>query len=831
MRANLSWSSSNSSADAPIASLWRTPVAAKQQADVLANWQRCVGAAQLEVTYHKEQIWSETLHAARIEQSLCALTADKPIRLDWFSNAASLELWVTFDRRLFSLSQVVAISRQAYCDTVQKCLPSFDSKRSSHFATSAVPALPSGHANDVIEHQYHQYLDAEQVNKLKLNSAKLGVSAPVLFTAVLHWLSQRHFELAHNTIWLSISDEQYRERLSALMCDIPLDKYWQQHVTELHSTQLSGQRARLQTSPLPLAEIEFLASVVTVQDLRSYIGTRSTIPLRLLIAVDDQFGWHIQFNAKASLLEHQHGQWLVEQFMHLLIQCASQAVPSQTPLTFADVPLVATTLPQRDLSAQLFFQLSQQPERIAINLAGQAFSYGQLAGQVAQVQTQLQQLGVMAGSRIGLHLPRSVAMVAAQLACLMSGHTFIPLDPSFPTARLMDIATQAEPHLILTHAPHSELAAQFTSVLISETGPHNALELVPNASAPAYMMFTSGSTGRPKGVVVSRQALSSFIDAATTRLALTGQEHWLAQTTFAFDIALLELYAPLATGAMLSLTTEQQNKDLLATLTAWQTQGQLPLTHIQATPTFWRALVQNGWLGDKALHALCGGEALDSSLAQQLSRRVNTLWNCYGPTEATVWSMMAKVVLSGHKAPMLQGSLMHYQHMVVDAEQNPLGVGMVGELCILGPALADEYWQQPDLTAQQFRSTSTQRRYYRSGDLVRKLGDDSFAYLGRVDQQIKLRGYRIEIGDIEAHIQVLAGVAEVAVVLQGDSQSGTLVAFIVQEPSVALSKLQLRKALQLVLPSYMVPAKIQFCAALPKTLNGKLDRKALVHSS
>ena len=341
----------------------------------------------------------------------------------------------------------------------------------------------------------------------------------------------------------------------------------------------------------------------------------------------------------------------------------------------------------------------------------------------------------------------------------------------------------------------------------------------------AYMMFTSGSTGEPKGVVISRRALLCFLDGIRERLGLSPSCHWLFITTPAFDISLLEMLGPLWGGGRLTVAGGEHNKDPLGMLALLE--GDPSINWLQATPACWRMLLKAGWQGRNTLTALCGGEALDPGLAEQLCARTRRLWNCYGPTEATVWSLVSEVRWPPFDGQItISHSLPGYRHWVLDEAGLPVAEGECGELCIESPALCEGYWRKPALTSAAFLRLAT-HRLYRTGDRVRRLGADRFLYLGRRDDQVKLRGFRIELGEVEAGLRRQAGVQEAAVRLVGEGDEAMLVGYVEVKSGVTLNRLALRKGLQATLPHYMVPARLILLDALPKTGSGKLDRKAL----
>ena len=490
-------------------------------------------------------------------------------------------------------------------------------------------------------------------------------------------------------------------------------------------------------------------------------------------------------------------------------------------------PLIAQQ-GEQGLGVRLARVLEGTPLAPAIGMDGHWLSYGELDARVGQIAASLRGLGV--GERVGLYLTRSPDLVASLLACLRLGLCFVPLEPDFPVERLQGIARQARLSAVL--CDEVEGCPEFGCPLRPLSHVNNEAQSSEDCAWPqvddalaAYMMFTSGSTGEPKGVVISRRALLCFLDGIRERLGLSPSCHWLFITTPAFDISLLEMLGPLWGGGRITVADNGHNKDPLGMMALLA--ADFSINWLQATPACWRMLLKAGWQGSDSLTALCGGEALDPGLAEQLCARTRRLWNCYGPTEATVWSLVSEVHM-----PLADGririghSLPGYRHWVLDGAGQPVAEGEEGELCIESPALCEGYWRKPALTAAAFLRLDT-HRLYRTGDRVRQLGCDQFLYLGRRDDQIKLRGFRIELGEVEAGLRRQAGVQEAAVRLIGEGDDAMLVGYVEAKSGITLNRLALRKGLQASLPHYMVPARIILLDALPKTGSGKLDRKAL----
>ncbi|MBA1279156.1 amino acid adenylation domain-containing protein [Stutzerimonas stutzeri] len=458
----------------------------------------------------------------------------------------------------------------------------------------------------------------------------------------------------------------------------------------------------------------------------------------------------------------------------------------------------------------------------ALGCLGASFSYAELHARVAAIVLQLRKKGLVAGDRVGLHMARGPDLVATLLACLHEGLCFVPLEPDFPLERLQGIADDAQVRWIIQdeQAPRALAPSLRLQPGLAQMPEPPRLD----EHLPAYMMFTSGSTGKPKGVVIERAALSNFLDAATRRIGIGTTTRWLFTTTPAFDISLLEMLGPLWSGGYVEVVCAPAHKDPVALLQLLDSRPDL--NTLQATPAFWRMMLKAGWQGRAGLLALCGGEALDPDLALRLGGMVGQLWNCYGPTEATVWSMMSRVELPlGEQGVRLRQSLDGYRHWVLDEQGVDVEPGGEGELCIEGPSLAQGYWQRSDLTKQAFIAWQG-RRLYRTGDRVRRIAEDEFQYRGRRDDQIKLRGFRIELGEVEASLRRIDGVLEAAVRLLGEGDEACLVGY-VELRNGGPTRLEIRRQLQRGLPHYMIPSRIVRLDALPKTASGKIDRKCL----
>ena len=447
----------------------------------------------------------------------------------------------------------------------------------------------------------------------------------------------------------------------------------------------------------------------------------------------------------------------------------------------------------------------------------------------------LRELGVGPGRVVGLCLERSAELVVGLLGILKAGAAYLPLDPAYPAERLAVLLAEAGAMAVVAEAA--------TAAALPVRGPRQVLldadrEVIARApagdpgrtAAPgdlAYVIFTSGSTGRPKGVAVEHRALVNFLTAMRARPGLTARDTLLAVTTPAFDIAALELFLPLLVGARVAIAGSEAITDgrRLAMLLA--SSG---ATVMQATPATWRLLLAAGWAGDRRLTALCGGETLPRALADELLARCAALWNLYGPTETTVWSAALPVTPGAGPVP-IGGPIANTQLYILDARRQPVPIGARGELCIGGAGLARGYLNRSELTAEQFVADpfagDPAARLYRTGDLARWRADGTIELLGRLDDQLKVRGFRVEPGEIEAALTGHPAVAEAAVAARGQGAARRLVAYVVARGGAAVDGAEVRRFAGQRLPSYMVPSEVVLLARLPLTPGGKVDRRAL----
>jgi amino acid adenylation domain-containing protein len=470
------------------------------------------------------------------------------------------------------------------------------------------------------------------------------------------------------------------------------------------------------------------------------------------------------------------------------------------------------------------------PNAIAVISSAQSWTYGDLENRAVALAARLQEAGSKKGTLTAIGMDRSFDMVAGLLAILKTGGAYLPLDVSFPPERQSLILDDARPSVLLTQRDLVGMLPQSTARTIlcdDDVEPEKDLSKVDvEPDDLAYVLYTSGSTGKPKGVEVTHRAVVNLLASMQRRPGFDANDRMLAVTTLTFDIAALEIFLPLVSGGRLIVADRDSAVDpnRLSKLIR-----DSECTEMQATPATWRMLLEANWSGQSGMKVLCGGEALSRDLADKLLARCHSLWNLYGPTETTIWSTIHKV--EPGEGPVAIGKpVANTKIFILDERGNPAAVGVPGELLIGGAGLSRGYLNRKTLTTERFvgRSVAPGERLYRTGDIARYRADGVIECLGRTDNQIKVRGFRVEVEEIEAYLQKHTNVSAAAVKAWPDaSGENSLIGYIVVRREPAPSSPELRKYLQQSLPDYMIPPRFVMLPALPTTPNRKIDRNAL----
>lgn len=495
------------------------------------------------------------------------------------------------------------------------------------------------------------------------------------------------------------------------------------------------------------------------------------------------------------------------------------------------------------LTQLVFKRISTKREnQVAIDSSEGSISYGECKRLVETVYRNLAHLPLESGQRVGVSVKPCVSLVPLLLGLMEKGICFVPLDPDYPKNRLDYIIHHAQldfiivddaAKMIFQEDEAAEKSVRLLSIydLLSEVETQiDPLDSLDNRdlSCAAYVMYTSGSTGQPKGVEVSQRALINFLLSMQQRPGMSDQDKLLSVTTLSFDISLLELFLPLVCGATLFIATaeEAMDGDALQRIIHCE-----EITVMQATPSTWRILAASQWQRTPSLpfKALCGGEALPLDVAQFLLQKGVELWNMYGPTEATVWATCSQIE-SINDIRLIGSPIHNLSVAVVDENHRVLPVGLPGELCIAGFGLANGYLNDEHQTQDKFvnltLNKSETKRFYKTGDLVTLNGAGELFIHGRKDDQVKVRGHRIELQEIETALLQSELVDNVAVVVYRHSDEDVrLIAY--YEASSGSPTQIFRSELKKRVPDYMIPQHYIRLAKLPLTPNGKIDKVLL----
>jgi len=481
----------------------------------------------------------------------------------------------------------------------------------------------------------------------------------------------------------------------------------------------------------------------------------------------------------------------------------------------------------------------ENPDKVALKFHDRQLTYADLYETSNKLAKLLIQNGVKTGDVVGLALDRSPEMVISLLAILKTGAAYVPLDPAYPKDRIEFMLEDSAASVLLTSKKYAwHFLSGAKEILIEEA--LNKLDAFspdePKVSFSskelAYILYTSGSTGKPKGVQIRHYNLVNFLLSMQQEPGMNAEDKILAVTTISFDIAGLELYLPLICGAQLIISNSETSKDgrLLLDLVKGEN-----ISFMQATPYTWRMMLEAGWENNLPLKILCGGEALPRDLVNKLTRRSSALWNMYGPTETTIWSTLK--LISSDDDISIGKPIANTQVYILDEQFDSLIDGSVGEIFIGGEGVAQGYLNRPDLSTERFIddpfSNIAGSKMYRTGDLGRINENGEIYCLGRIDHQVKVRGYRIELEEIEHALLKQDDVKEAVVMAREDVPGDPrLVAYVVLKAGTTHTDQRTltynwQQALLAVLPEYMVPDNFVLLEAIPITPNGKTDRKSL----
>jgi amino acid adenylation domain-containing protein len=504
--------------------------------------------------------------------------------------------------------------------------------------------------------------------------------------------------------------------------------------------------------------------------------------------------------------------------------------PEQERFILDEVNDSAAVYPRESCLHELFAaQVAKTPDAIAVVDRRGSLTYAELDRHSTRLAQEMLGVSDRRHGRIAIAVDRSRLLPVALLAALKAGHAYVPLDPSQPIERLKQIALAAQidglvclDDRIAGIAPYA-FALRADRLPLDEVLQRRPLPKV-TADATAYVLFTSGSTGTPKGVGVGHRSLTNLITDMVRRLELAASDVTIGSSAVTFDVAATELFAPLLSGGRLVLSEADEVRTGVELI---RLAKESAATLMQATPTLWRMLLDAGFASWPGLRMITVGEAISRATVDRLIEGGGRLWNLYGPTETTIYSSGREMV-PGETRVTIGRPLANQRLYVLDDRDQPAPPGTVGNLFIGGDGLAKGYFDRSDLSDAAFRPLAlagrAPQRLYRTGDLARLLPSGEFELHGRIDHQVKLRGFRIELEEIEAVLRQASGVRDAAVVLRTDiGPDPLLVGYVAGDAGAT----QLSAFLADRLPAYMVPSRWVTLDVLPLTPNGKTDRNAL----
>lgn len=486
-------------------------------------------------------------------------------------------------------------------------------------------------------------------------------------------------------------------------------------------------------------------------------------------------------------------------------------------------------------------QCLKTPDRIALTSQFDAITYAELHSLSDNVALNLKASGIGKGDRVGVFQSPAINLVVSILGVMKSGACYVPLSDALPIARILDINSDAALSCIIVDISALDLSKHLDAELLQVTEllkpqSHQTRSTVLPVCLPddpAYAIYTSGSTGKPKGVEVQHGAVVNFLSAMLRRLNVPEPTNWVLLTPVSFDIALLEWLGCLLTGGTCRIISQTESSDAFKLASVLD---DIKPDLIQATPSRYRQLLSANWSGLEQGVLLCGGEPLTPDLQLILFEKSRQLWNCYGPTEATVWSLVHKVTrLDAQQQKVhLLGTLNGYQHYVLDEQLEHVSPGQTGQLAITGFSLAKGYINNMSLTKSKFVQLELfgqLQKIYLTGDRVRWHFDGKLEFLGRTDDQIKINGHRVELTDIEVNMRAYMPGAEISVILKRNGDSDRLIAFVVLPKHDTRKRsehlLELKRFARARLPAYMEPHQFVILDSMPLNPNGKVDKIVL----
>ncbi len=469
------------------------------------------------------------------------------------------------------------------------------------------------------------------------------------------------------------------------------------------------------------------------------------------------------------------------------------------------------------------------PEKVAVYDDRKSYSYSALKLITDRIAFALEKRLRLDKSPVAILMDRSADLVLMLLGIMKSGRAYIPLDPLFPPERLKYILENSGAKVLIRGDDSLfEIAINIQCISATELLVEDCFTSIKRSfgsDATAYIIYTSGSTGNPKGVEISHNSVVNFMQSMMNSPGMTHQDVLFSVTTYSFDISVLEFFLPIMCGGTVYVATSNILSEPRRIV---QKLREISPTVIQATPSFFQMLFDAGWTGSSNLEVLCGGDVLGAQLGMRLLKSTSQLWNMYGPTETTIWSS-TKRIMTASDVSNIGKPIGNTDIFILDQSFNLVPIGVAGEIFIGGDGLAKSYFKRPDLTNERFIANpfNGTKKIYRTGDVGKWTFDGEIEFLGRADNQVKVRGYRIELAEVEQNLMMQTDVKEAVVVARkGTSQDAFLMAF-VKTRCKELNTDKLLTSLKSILPYYMLPSVVFSVEDFPLTPNKKIDRKAL----
>ncbi|WP_412676924.1 amino acid adenylation domain-containing protein [Bacillus siamensis] len=521
----------------------------------------------------------------------------------------------------------------------------------------------------------------------------------------------------------------------------------------------------------------------------------------------------------------------------------------QPEMTLSSVPMLSETerhqlltecndtktpYPHKETVSRWFEkQAAQRPDHPAVIFGNEQYTYRQLNERANQLARTLRIKGVQADQFVAILSPHCLELIVGILAVLKSGGAYVPIDPEYPEDRIQYMLSDSKAKIVLTlQSLQDQLPYDGDVVLLDEESSYHEdgsnLESESNAHDLAYMIYTSGSTGNPKGVLIEHQGLANYIWWAKEVYVKGEKTNFPLYSSISFDLTVTSIFTPLATGNTIIVFDGEDKSAVLSEIIK-----DTRIDMMKLTPAHLHVIKEMNIAGGTAIRKMIvGGENLSTRLVKSVSEQFKgrlDIFNEYGPTEAVVGCMIYHFDAERDKREFVPigTPAANTDIYVADASRNLVPIGVIGEMYISGPGVARGYWNRPDLTAEKFIENPfiPGAKMYKTGDLAKRLKDGNLVYIGRADEQVKIRGHRIELGEIEAAMHNAEAVQKAAVTVKEEDGLNQLCAYYVSDKPIAAA--QLREQLSSELPDYMVPSYFVRLDDMPLTSNGKINRKAL----